>query len=46
MTDAAVAPPKVFATDTIKTTGILHFTIGVRDIGRRRNSIPKCSVAR
>jgi catechol 2,3-dioxygenase-like lactoylglutathione lyase family enzyme len=31
MTDATVAPPKVSASDTINTTGILHFTIGVRD---------------
>jgi catechol 2,3-dioxygenase-like lactoylglutathione lyase family enzyme len=25
-------PPKVSNTDTIKTTGILHFTIGVREV--------------
>jgi len=31
MTDAALATPAVSASDTIKTTGILHFTIGVRD---------------
>lgn len=31
MTDAALAKPPVSASDTIKTTGILHFTIGVRD---------------
>jgi catechol 2,3-dioxygenase-like lactoylglutathione lyase family enzyme len=31
MTDAAFAASKVSATDTIRTTGILHFTIGVRD---------------
>jgi catechol 2,3-dioxygenase-like lactoylglutathione lyase family enzyme len=31
MTDAALAPAAASASDTIKTTGILHFTIGVRD---------------
>jgi catechol 2,3-dioxygenase-like lactoylglutathione lyase family enzyme len=31
MSDAALATPPVSASDTIKTTGILHFTIGVRD---------------
>jgi catechol 2,3-dioxygenase-like lactoylglutathione lyase family enzyme len=31
MTDAALATPDVSAADTIRTTGILHFTIGVRD---------------
>lgn len=31
MTDTTLASPKVSATDTIRTTGILHFTIGVRD---------------
>ena len=31
MTDAALATPEVSASDTIRTTGILHFTIGVRD---------------
>jgi catechol 2,3-dioxygenase-like lactoylglutathione lyase family enzyme len=31
MTDAMLAPPAVSATDTIRTKGILHFTIGVRD---------------
>jgi catechol 2,3-dioxygenase-like lactoylglutathione lyase family enzyme len=31
MTDAALATPSVTASDTIRTTGILHFTIGVRD---------------
>ena len=31
MTDTTLAPPAVSATDTIRTTGILHFTIGVRD---------------
>src|SRR5262249_58109367 len=31
MTDAAVATPAVTANDTIRTKGILHFTIGVRD---------------
>src|SRR3954451_4790217 len=31
ITDAAVATPKALATETVKTTGILHFTIGVRD---------------
>jgi catechol 2,3-dioxygenase-like lactoylglutathione lyase family enzyme len=31
MTDTALATPPVSATDTIRTTGILHFTIGVRD---------------
>lgn len=31
MTDTALAAPPVSASDTIKTTGILHFTIGVRD---------------
>jgi len=31
MTDATLATPAVSASDTIRTTGILHFTIGVRD---------------
>src|SRR5436309_2394625 len=31
MTDAVLAKRKVSAADTIKTKGILHFTIGVRD---------------
>jgi catechol 2,3-dioxygenase-like lactoylglutathione lyase family enzyme len=31
MTNAALATPQVSASDTVKTTGILHFTIGVRD---------------
>jgi catechol 2,3-dioxygenase-like lactoylglutathione lyase family enzyme len=31
MTDAALARPEASASGTIKTTGILHFTIGVRD---------------
>jgi len=31
MTDAALATPAVSASDTIRTIGILHFTIGVRD---------------
>ena len=31
MTDATLATPAVAASDTIKTIGILHFTIGVRD---------------
>src|SRR5690348_2541067 len=31
MTDAALATPAVTANDTIRTKGILHFTIGVRD---------------
>lgn len=31
MTDSALATPQAAAADTIKTTGILHFTIGVRD---------------
>jgi catechol-2,3-dioxygenase len=31
MTDTTVATAKVSASDTIRTTGILHFTIGVRD---------------
>jgi catechol 2,3-dioxygenase-like lactoylglutathione lyase family enzyme len=31
MTDAALATPAVTASDTIRTKGILHFTIGVRD---------------
>ncbi len=31
MTDTALATPAVSALDTIRTTGILHFTIGVRD---------------
>ena len=31
MTDAALGTPAVSASDTIKTIGILHFTIGVRD---------------
>jgi catechol-2,3-dioxygenase len=31
MTDTTVATPKPSASDTIRTTGILHFTIGVRD---------------
>jgi catechol 2,3-dioxygenase-like lactoylglutathione lyase family enzyme len=31
MSDAALASPEVSASDTIRTTGILHFTIGVRD---------------
>ncbi len=31
MTNAALATPQASASDTIKTTGILHFTIGVRD---------------
>jgi catechol 2,3-dioxygenase-like lactoylglutathione lyase family enzyme len=31
MTDTALAPTAVSASDTIRTTGILHFTIGVRD---------------
>jgi catechol 2,3-dioxygenase-like lactoylglutathione lyase family enzyme len=31
MTDTALTTPAVSATDTIRTTGILHFTIGVRD---------------
>jgi len=31
MSDAALATPPVSASDTIRTTGILHFTIGVRD---------------
>src|SRR5579862_2351911 len=31
MSDMALAMPEVSANDTIRTTGILHFTIGVRD---------------
>jgi catechol 2,3-dioxygenase-like lactoylglutathione lyase family enzyme len=31
MTDSALATPAVSAADTIRTVGILHFTIGVRD---------------
>jgi catechol 2,3-dioxygenase-like lactoylglutathione lyase family enzyme len=31
MTDSALATPQVSPADAIKTTGILHFTIGVRD---------------
>ena len=31
MSQAAVAHPEVSSSDTIRTTGILHFTIGVRD---------------
>jgi len=31
MSQAAVARPEVSSSDTIRTTGILHFTIGVRD---------------
>jgi catechol-2,3-dioxygenase len=31
MSDVALAPPAVSAKDTIRTKGILHFTIGVRD---------------
>src|SRR5437764_681896 len=31
MTDTTVASPNVSASDTIRTIGILHFTIGVRD---------------
>src|SRR5262249_16117956 len=31
MTDTATATPAVSANDTIRTKGILHFTIGVRD---------------
>jgi catechol 2,3-dioxygenase-like lactoylglutathione lyase family enzyme len=31
MTDAAIAAPEASASDTIRTKGILHFTIGVRD---------------
>ena len=31
MTGAVLATPEVSASDTIRTTGILHFTIGVRD---------------
>ena len=31
MTDSALATPVVSAADTIRTVGILHFTIGVRD---------------
>ena len=31
MIEAKTVQPKVSATDRIKTTGILHFTIGVRD---------------
>ena len=31
MTDATLATPAVAASDTIRTIGILHFTIGVRD---------------
>jgi catechol 2,3-dioxygenase-like lactoylglutathione lyase family enzyme len=31
MAEAAVAQRAVTASDTIRTTGILHFTIGVRD---------------
>ena len=31
MTDAALATADVSASNTIRTTGILHFTIGVRD---------------
>jgi len=31
MSDTALAMPEVSASDTIRTTGILHFTIGVRD---------------
>jgi catechol 2,3-dioxygenase-like lactoylglutathione lyase family enzyme len=31
MTNAALATPGVSASDTIRTIGILHFTIGVRD---------------
>jgi len=31
MTDMALTEPNVSASDTIRTTGILHFTIGVRD---------------
>jgi catechol 2,3-dioxygenase-like lactoylglutathione lyase family enzyme len=31
MTDAELATPEVSAKDTIRTKGILHFTIGVRD---------------
>jgi catechol 2,3-dioxygenase-like lactoylglutathione lyase family enzyme len=31
MTEGALVTPAVSAADTIRTTGILHFTIGVRD---------------
>jgi len=31
MTDAPLVTPGVSASDTIRTIGILHFTIGVRD---------------
>ena len=31
MTDTALASPTVTASDKVPTTGILHFTIGVRD---------------
>ena len=31
MSDTALATPEVSSSDTIRTTGILHFTIGVRD---------------
>ena len=31
MTDTTLAAPAVTAADTIRTKGILHFTIGVRD---------------
>ena len=31
MTDTALATPTVSDSDTIRTTGILHLTIGVRD---------------
>jgi catechol 2,3-dioxygenase-like lactoylglutathione lyase family enzyme len=31
MTDATLATPAVAASETIRTIGILHFTIGVRD---------------
>ena len=31
MTEMPVAAPNASASDTIRTTGILHFTIGVRD---------------
>jgi len=49
MVETAVAASKVAATDTIRTTGILHFTIGVRDhiaSARFYNEVLGCKILR
>ena len=46
MTNAALATPQASASDTIKTTGILHFTIGVRDHIAAAKFIWECLAAR